>query len=132
MVLKGINPAFIANIEKRTKDRNDAVQSHEAAHAAAAGPYGGGIHIQFGSNELGQPLALGGHVPIKMPPMVDVFTPMKKIEQAQSHARTVAFAAIAPRDELSSADKAVYAQAMTALATADRAKSERKFLNILA
>lgn len=132
MLANGINnPAFIAKVENRTKERNYAVQSHESAHAAAAGSYGGGVNIIFGSDALGKPIAVGGFVPIKSPPIVNAFTPMNKIEQAQSQARTVAFAAIAPMGlggeagELSGADKAVYAHAMTAAAAADHARSQR-------
>lgn len=41
------------------------ILSHEQAHQSAAGSLGGGIHIDFDSNGV----AVGGHVPIKIPPL---------------------------------------------------------------
>lgn len=39
------------------------IMSHEQAHAAAAGGYGGGIVIEYDANHI----AKGGHVPIHIP-----------------------------------------------------------------
>jgi len=126
-----INPAFAAQVKEKSDKRTRDVENHEAAHAAASGPYGGGININFGSDELGNRVALSGNVPIKMPPAVTYKNPMPVIENTEKHAETVAFAAIAPAalggeaGELSSADKAIYNAALKAKALAGSAKSQR-------
>ncbi len=123
--------AFAAKVKAKSDARTADVESHEAAHAAAAGSYGGGINITFGSDQLGNRVALGGHVPIQMPPKVSFKNLLSDIDKAEKHAEIVAFAAVAPAGlggnagKLSAADIAVHSAALKARALAGSARSER-------
>lgn len=118
-------------IKQTTDQRNRDVNAHEDAHKSAAGVYGGPKVIEFGSDQLGNKVALGGHVSIKMPPVVTFHAPMTQIEKAERHAGIVSFAATAPRSlggdagKLSDADRSVNAQAAKALLAAHTAKFQR-------
>ncbi len=79
------------------------IMGHEQAHANAAGPYGGGISIQFGAD--GMPT--GGSVPVSIPP-IDASNPEGNLQAYQ----TIRDAALAPMDP-SSADMSVAAKAQS-------------------
>ena len=99
------NPKFQAFRAKR----NAEVMAHESAHAAAAGSFGGAIHIDYDGNGV----ATGGHVPIQMPSL-DSSDPSKTV----GHAQTVINAATAPGADMSGQDAAVAAQAQSILGQA--------------
>ena len=52
-------------LAKIKAEREADIMGHERAHQSAAGSFGGGIHIDRDSNGV----AIGGHVPISIPPM---------------------------------------------------------------
>jgi hypothetical protein len=74
------------------------ILAHEQAHQSAAGPYGGGIVIQYDSNGV----AIGGHVPVHFPGM-DVHHPEKSLQAYQM----IRNAALAPGADASAQDFAV-------------------------
>ena len=103
-----VNPAqHQADMGANRQEQIDAavshILSHEQAHANAAGPYGGGISIQFGAN--GMPT--GGSVPVSIPP-IDASNPEANLEAYQ----TIRDAALAPSDP-SGADMSVAAKAQS-------------------
>lgn len=122
---------FEQKVTEKTLKRNNDVQAHEDAHEKVAGQYGSGKTIDFGSDQIGNPIATGGHVNVQMPGMVNFQQSLEQIEKTKEHARIVAAAAIAPESlggeagKLSAADKAVYAQATAALGSATIAKYQR-------
>jgi len=110
-------PEKKAVIEKENQARYADVYSHELAHKAAAGPFGGAIHIDKNADGL----IVGGHVPIQMPAM-DAQNPQKTKE----HARIVFKAAMAPGSGLSEADYKVAAAAKSMISLADKAIYDQK------
>ena len=98
------------------KERYDEIYAHESAHKAMGGHLAGGIHIDFGSNGV----AVGGHVPIKMPGL-NPLNPEQSIQDAQIVQR----AALAPSDP-SGQDVSVAAQAQATLGRAQVMMSAKK------
>lgn len=87
------------------KARDAEVHAHEAAHAAAAGPYAnGGPTFEYQTGPDGRQYATGGEVSIDASPVQG--DPEATVRKAQ----TIKRAALAPR-EPSSQDRAVAAQA---------------------
>ena len=97
----------------RLKARDIEVRNHEAAHAAAAGAFGGGASYTYVTGPDGHRYAVGGEVPVRM---VGGRTP----EEAIRNAAQVRAAALAPA-EPSSQDRAVAAEA-AAMETEARAE----------
>lgn len=93
-----------AALEAQKQSRASEIMSHEQAHSAAAGPYGGAINIRYGADGMPE----GGEVPIHMPGL-DAQNPEASYQAYQ----TIFGAAMAPGDP-SSQDYAVaaHAQAM--------------------
>lgn len=133
-----INPEYAAKVHAKSEKRTEGVRQHEEAHAAAAGPFGSGINIVMGSNELGKPEAKSGNVKVAMPAKADPRLPNNEIDNIITHARTVARAARAPEGlgdeagQLSDADIRVYNQAMVSLSMAESIKAQKKPLRVSA
>lgn len=89
-------------------ERYADIMAHEQAHATAAGPYGGGIVIDYDSNGV----AVGGHVPIHIPGLDP-----HNAETSRQAYKTIYNAALAPHDP-SSQDMAVAAQAQSLMGQA--------------
>lgn len=108
----------------RAMERHQHVVSHEQAHAAAAGSFGGGIHLDYQTLQV--PMGNGtsrtitfanaGHVPVKFPsvnvPKKPTAAHVGELKSAQSAFRQIMAAASAPSD-MSSADASVAARAGT-------------------
>jgi len=110
------------------------IYSHEAAHKAAAGRFGGPINIQYDGNGI----AVAGHVNVAMP----VIDP-NNLDGTIAHAKTVMTAATAPEGlsgfagQLSDADMNVASQAQSILNKAQAMKAQQGnrpggMLNLLA
>ncbi len=84
-------------------EREREIGAHEAAHASAAGIYGGGIVIERDSNGI----PIGGHVPINIPPL----DPQNPESSMQAY-ETIRGAALAPSDP-SGADLSIASQAQS-------------------
>jgi hypothetical protein len=95
------------------------ILSHEQAHQSAAGSLGGGIHIDFDSNGV----AVGGHVPIKIPPL----DPNNPETSYQSYSQ-VRNAALAPGDP-SGQDCAVASKAQALMGQAQVLMARKKQKN---
>ncbi|MFN8614559.1 MAG: putative metalloprotease CJM1_0395 family protein [Vampirovibrionales bacterium] len=108
--------------------RHHEVVSHESAHQAAAGAYGGPIHLDYQSLQVPMAgggvrtirYAAGGHVPVHMPAVqVDMANPTTARTQLQHFAsafKQIAAAALAPHSP-SGADSGVAASAMARFAS---------------
>ena len=126
-----MNKANIFGYPVHLTTQEDGVNKHEDLHQQVAGSFAKGKTIETGSDELGNAIATGGHVEVKMPPSVTFQAPMSQIEKAEQHARIIAESAIAPASLggdagiLSAADQSVYAQATSAIGAASSAKSQR-------
>ncbi|MDH4378292.1 MAG: putative metalloprotease CJM1_0395 family protein [Vampirovibrionales bacterium] len=114
----------------RAMARHAEVVSHEHAHQAAAGPYAGGIHLEYHTQQVPMAdgstrtvrYAAGGHVPVHMPgmPLIDRGNPASAKAQLAGVAsayRQIAGAALAPHSP-SGADAGVAASAHARLAQA--------------
>ena len=112
----------------RAMARHAEVVSHEHAHQAAAGPYAGGIHLEYHTQQIPMAdgstrtvrYAAGGHVPVHMPgmPEIDRRNPVAAKAQLAGLAsafRQIAGAALAPHSP-SRADVGVAASANARLA----------------
>ncbi|MEM7260631.1 MAG: putative metalloprotease CJM1_0395 family protein [Planctomycetota bacterium] len=99
--------------------RDREVRTHEQAHKAAAGPYGGAISYEYQTGPDGKRYASGGSVPIDVSPIPD--DPRATVQKM----RQVRGAALAPA-EPSSADRQVAALAQRQLAEAQRELSVEK------
>ncbi len=122
---------FEKEVTKHSKQRNADIIAHENAHERTAGQFATGKVINYGTDQIGKPIATDGHVSVKMPPKVDFKNPMPQILQAEEHAKAVAASAIAPASlggdagRLSAADQSVHARAMSTLGITKTAKSQR-------
>lgn len=120
-----------AQVKEKTDKRNADVEAHENAHQQVAGAYANGKTIEWGIDELGNPLAVNGHVNVKTPQFIAAQASPEQIEQTIQQATTVGAAAIAPlslggeASKLSSADETVFAQSMAVLTAANSAKSQK-------
>jgi len=95
--------------EKVKQERYNDIYSHEQAHKSAGGAQAGSIFIETDGNGV----AVGGHVPIRMPSGVDKLNPEKSHKEAE-----VAYqAALAPGDP-SSADLAIASSAQSIMGMA--------------
>ncbi len=105
-----------AAFEQFKAQRYAEILSHEQAHQSAAGSLGGGIHIDFDSNGV----AVGGHVPIKIPPL----DPSNPEASYQSYCQ-VRNAALAPGDP-SGQDCAVASKAQALMGQAQVLMARKK------
>ncbi len=103
-------------IEQENKARYADVYSHELAHKAAAGSFGGAINI----DKNAEGLITGGHVDILMPTL-----DLKNPEKTKNHAQIVFRAAMAPGDP-SSQDYKVAFKARSIENAADKAIYDNK------
>ncbi len=103
-------------MERLKQENYSRIYSHEAAHKAAAGSLGGPIVIEY--NPQGIPVS--GHVSIRIPTL-NKANPDETISQAQQVKR----AALAPSDELSSADLNVAKTAQGILNEAQEYKKDQ-------
>ncbi|EKE03283.1 MAG: hypothetical protein ACD_20C00225G0027 [uncultured bacterium] len=85
------------------QERYNSIFAHEMLHKSAGGSQVGGIVIETDTNGV----AVGGHVPIRMPGGVDKANPEKTYKEAEVAYR----AASAPGGDMSSADKSIAARA---------------------
>lgn len=126
-----IDSIFLTKVAEKTNKRNLDVQAHEDLHESVAGKYATGKVVNYGSDQVGNPIATDGHVTINMPKKVEFKNPLDQIDETREHAKAVAASAIAPQalggdaGRLSSADRSVYAQANALLGTAETARSQR-------
>jgi len=111
-------PEDEAKIEQLRR-RDAEVRAHEAAHAAAAGSFGGGASFSYETGPDGKQYAVGGEVPVRM---MGGRTP----EEAIRNAAQVRAAALAPANP-SAQDRAVAAEAaaMEAAARAELAEKRK-------
>lgn len=105
-----------AAFEQFKSQRYAEILSHEQAHQSAAGSLGGGIHIDFDSNGV----AVGGHVPIQIPPL----DPKNPEASYQSYCQ-VRNAALAPGDP-SGQDCAVASKAQALMGQAQVLMARKK------
>ena len=94
----------------RLRARDAEVRAHEAAHAAAAGAFGGGASYTYATGPDGNRYAVGGEVPVRIS---SGSTP----EEAIRNAAQIRAAALAPA-EPSGQDQAVAAEAAAMEASA--------------
>lgn len=115
-------PHELSEEEQREVDelsrRDREVRTHEQAHKAAAGQYGGAISYEFQTGPDGKRYVSGGSVPIDVSPAEDPRATIQKMRQVRG-------AALAPA-EPSSADRQVAAQAQRQLAEAQRELATEK------
>ncbi len=88
---------------RRLQARYREVRAHEAAHAAVAGQFGGGVSFDFAVGPDGRQYAVGGEVPVRL---VSGHTPAETIRNAQ-RVRAAALAPMSP----SAQDRSVAAAA---------------------
>ncbi len=105
-----------AAFEQFKSQRYAEILSHEQAHQSAAGSLGGGIHIDFDSNGV----AVGGHVPIQIPPLDS-----KNPEASYKSYCQVRNAALAPGDP-SGQDCAVASKAQALMGQAQVLMARKK------
>ncbi|HEY9745699.1 MAG TPA: putative metalloprotease CJM1_0395 family protein [Oculatellaceae cyanobacterium] len=90
------------------RDSYNEVMTHEMQHKSAAGPYAGGIVINYDKNGI----AVGGHVPIAIPAL----NPQNPEGSLQAF-KMIRNAALAPADP-SGADRSVAATAQALIGKA--------------
>ena len=117
---KQLTAAEMAEVAKlQARDRE--VRAHEAAHAAAAGPYAEGIEYTYQMGPDGKMYAVGGNTRISIPPGLSP-------EEALAAARQLRAAATAPGDpssqDIAVAGKASRAEADALQRIAEEHKSE--------
>jgi hypothetical protein len=95
---------------KELERRDAEVRAHEAAHAAAAGAFGGGASFSYVTGPDGKQYAVGGEVPVRM-------SGGRTPEEAIRNAAQVRAAALAPAQP-SAQDMAVAAEAAAMEASA--------------
>lgn len=103
-------------LENLRSKRYAEIMGHEQAHQAAAGSFGGGIHIDYDS----QGIACGGHVPISIPGL-DRQNP----EGSLKSYKTIEGAALAPSDP-SGQDMAVASHAQALMGKAQVLIDQKK------
>ncbi|HVP11011.1 MAG TPA: putative metalloprotease CJM1_0395 family protein [Phycisphaerae bacterium] len=114
-----LTPEQKAQTEK-LKRRDTEVRQHEAAHAAAAGPYArGGPHFEYQTGPDGHAYAVGGEVNIDTSPIPD--DPAATVAKME----TVRAAALAPADP-SAQDEKVAAEATARIQQAQAEESRMR------
>ena len=104
------------SLDSLRRDSYNEVMAHEMEHKSKAGAYAGSIVIEFDGNGI----AVGGHVPISMPPI----QPQNLQSSIQAY-QMIRDAALAPKAP-SSADISVANHALSLLGKAQLLLSQQK------